>query len=109
VAGPRVATPKRTAGRATVPDRRISVHAGWVPAGLDGNPSPVVIPARTSVLKPVSDDVLKVSRKHRTLVAVDGASGTGKSTFADELARTLEATERTVLRASIDSFHRPPC
>lgn len=41
------------------------------------------------------------------MVAVDGASGTGKSTLADELARTLEAAGHVALRASIDSFHRP--
>lgn len=41
------------------------------------------------------------------LVAVDGPSGTGKSTFADELGRTLTDLNKTVVRASIDSFHRP--
>ncbi|MGH9223931.1 MAG: response regulator [Acidimicrobiales bacterium] len=41
------------------------------------------------------------------LVAIDGASGTGKSTFADEVADALGARRRLVVRASIDSFHRP--
>jgi uridine kinase len=43
----------------------------------------------------------------RVLVAVDGASGTGKSTFADELVPHLDAGGRECVRASIDSFHRP--
>jgi uridine kinase len=42
----------------------------------------------------------------QVLVAVDGASGTGKSTFADELARLL-VDQQPVVRASVDSFHRP--
>lgn len=41
------------------------------------------------------------------MVAIDGASGSGKSTFADELAATLEISGEEVIRASIDSFHRP--
>ena len=41
------------------------------------------------------------------MVAIDGASGSGKSTFADELAATLEIWGNQVVRASIDSFHRP--
>ncbi len=89
------------------PQRRIGVHAGRVPAGLDGNPNPIVSPTRTTLLERVADDVAQIARDRRALVAVDGASGTGKSTFADELARTLKATEMTVVRASIDSFHRP--
>ncbi len=86
------------------PQRRIGVHAGRVPAGLDGNPNPIVSPTRTTLLERVADDVAQIARDRRALVAVDGASGTGKSTFADELARTLKATEMTVVRASIDSF-----
>ncbi len=88
-------------------DRRLGVHAGRVPAGLDGNPNPITSPARTTLLACVANEVAESARDQRTLVGVDGASGTGKSTFADELARTLEARGRTVVRASVDSFHRP--
>ncbi len=79
-----------------------------VPAGLDGNPTPLVSPERTAVL-----DLIAAAATTRTvgdgrrLIAVDGASGTGKSTFADELGRTLEARGSLIVRASIDSFHRP--
>ncbi|KAF0805900.1 phosphoribulokinase [Alcanivorax xiamenensis] len=40
-------------------------------------------------------------------VAVDGADGAGKSTFADELWRMLRADEIRVIRASVDGFHNP--
>lgn len=43
----------------------------------------------------------------RSLVAIDGRSGAGKSTFADELARTIAATGVSVVRSTIDSFHCP--
>jgi uridine kinase len=40
-------------------------------------------------------------------VAVDGADAAGKTTLADEPALGLQACGRTVIRASIDGFHRP--
>ena len=40
-------------------------------------------------------------------VAIDGVGASGKTALADELARRLEASGRTVIRASIDGFHRP--
>jgi uridine kinase len=41
------------------------------------------------------------------LVGIDGRSGSGKSTFADELAGHLGRRGRVVIRSSTDSFHRP--
>jgi uridine kinase len=43
------------------------------------------------------------------LVAVDGVDGSGKTTFADELAEVAVATGRfgAVVRASLDGFHHP--
>lgn len=41
------------------------------------------------------------------LVGIDWASGTGKSTLGDDLAVMLTACGATVVRASMDSFHRP--
>lgn len=38
-------------------------------------------------------------------VAVDGPDGSGKSTFADELAAAVRSLGRTVVRVSLDDFH----
>jgi uridine kinase len=77
-----------------------------MPAGLDGNPDPIVTPERDQVLNTIADRVLE-HRGPRTLVAVDGQPGAGKSTFADELAWRLSRAGRTTLRSTTDSFHRP--
>src|SRR5678810_31350 len=61
---------------------------------------------RRAVIERVADDV--VSRNglgHPLRVGIDGRSAAGKTTFADELATTLEARGVSVLRASIDDFH----
>ncbi|MFY1668421.1 uridine kinase [Plantactinospora sp. WMMB334] len=42
-----------------------------------------------------------------TRVGIDGPDGSGKSTFADELATELRASGRSVVRISLDSFHNP--
>ena len=47
---------------------------------------------------------LPVGRRVR--VGVDGRDGAGKTVFADELAAVLVAQGRTVVRASVDGFHR---
>jgi uridine kinase len=43
----------------------------------------------------------------RAILAVDGVDGSGKTTFADELAPLVERLGRPVIRASIDGFHNP--
>jgi uridine kinase len=40
-------------------------------------------------------------------VGVDGVDGAGKTMFADDLARTLLAQGRPVVRVSLDDFHNP--
>ncbi len=40
-------------------------------------------------------------------IAVDGPDAAGKTTLADELAARLVATDRQIVRASIDGFHLP--
>lgn len=79
-----------------------------MPAGLDGNPDPIVSPERTAILEAVSGLIL--SRKQPgvpLLVGIDGVDGSGKSTFADELGRRLESNGPTIVRSTIDSFHNP--
>lgn len=76
-----------------------------VPAGLDSNPDPVVTAERDAVLAVVAERVGHSSG--RTLVGIDGRSGAGKSTFADELATRIRSQGRETLRSTTDSFHRP--
>jgi uridine kinase len=77
-----------------------------MPAGLDGNPDPVVTPERCGLLEMVADVVCR-RREDRTLVGIDGRSGAGKSTFGDELAGRLSDRAVQVVRSTTDAFHRP--
>lgn len=77
-----------------------------MPAGLDGNPDPIVTDERDRVLAATAQRVLEVPTQ-RTLVAVDGRAGAGKSTFGDELAGRLAESGRQVVRSTTDAFHRP--
>src|SRR5258708_3591006 len=59
-------------------------------------------------LRPIVDWIASLELGHSTRVGVDGRSAAGKTTLADSLAEMLQATtNRPVLRASIDDFHRP--
>lgn len=79
-----------------------------VPAGLDGNPNPVSTPERSAVLDRVVEDLLGRRRDGRPLlVGIDGIDGSGKSTFADEIAGRLIDRNLNVVRSTIDSFHNP--
>lgn len=78
-----------------------------MPAGLDGHPDPIRSPDRTVLLTSLADRIEARADHPRVLIGVDGASGTGKSTLADEVAGILADRGRHVVRASIDSFHRP--
>lgn len=62
--------------------------------------------ARTLVLDGVAERVIEQSG-HRVLIGIDGRSGSGKSTFGDELARTLERRGLETVRSTTDLFHRP--
>jgi uridine kinase len=44
---------------------------------------------------------------HPVRVAIDGRTASGKTTLADELAALLAGQGRSVIRTSIDGFHRP--
>jgi uridine kinase len=44
---------------------------------------------------------------HPLRAGIDGVDAAGKTTFADTLAVTLAEIGRTVIRASVDGFHRP--
>ncbi len=70
--------------------------------------SPAPPPAsddRARVLAEVVDRVLARS-PGRLRVIVDGRTGSGKTTLADELAAVVRARDRPTLRASLDDFKR---
>lgn len=46
-------------------------------------------------------------RAGRTMVAIDGVDGAGKTTFADDLAAELSDAGLTVIRVSLDDFLNP--
>jgi uridine kinase len=77
-----------------------------MPAGLDGNPAPVVSAERQVVLDRLTARISGLEGS-RLLVGIDGAPGTGKSTLGDELAACLRTAGLHVVRSTIDSFHRP--
>lgn len=59
-------------------------------------------------LEYVSRQILQVRVSHPLRVGVNGVDGSGKTVFAQRLARALQdQTERQVICASIDSFHNP--
>ncbi|MCL4880084.1 MAG: uridine kinase [Anaerolineae bacterium] len=49
-----------------------------------------------------------IDHPYPTCVAIDGIDAAGKTTLADRLAARLRERGRSVIRASVDSFHNPP-
>ncbi len=78
-------------------------------AGLDGNPDPITTAERTGVIDKVVALIQSEKRPDEPLlVAIDGIDGSGKTTFANEVAGVLAVTSGlSVIRATIDSFHNP--
>jgi uridine kinase len=62
---------------------------------------------RREVLHTVAGRIVAVQRPHPIRVAIDGVDAAGKTTLADELVDVLQKQGRSVIRASIDGFHRP--
>lgn len=62
---------------------------------------------RRDLLDSIADEFLHNYGKGRTLIAVDGIDGAGKTRFADEFAARLGRGGHAVFRASIDDFHKP--
>ena len=60
---------------------------------------------RNALLEYIASKIAALS--NRAVVAIDGADGSGKTTFANELAPIIEQKGRPVIRASIDGFHNP--
>ena len=65
--------------------------------------------SRETILSEIAQHLLqKQTKDHPFRVGVDGGSASGKTVFADELAKVLKDLGKTVIRAGIDGFHNPP-
>jgi len=62
---------------------------------------------RAQLLDTVADSILSPPKGGILLVGIDGVDGAGKSTFGDEFMQVLQGRGRSVIRASVDSFHNP--
>ncbi len=62
---------------------------------------------RADMLDALAGRMLDLRAEHPLRVAVDGIDAAGKTMLADELALTVHAKGRPVIRASIDGFHQP--
>lgn len=63
-------------------------------------------PDRTIAIEKLAAAVLSVDLDRPVRVAVDGRTASGKTTLADELADTLTAKGRDIIRTSVDGFHK---
>jgi uridine kinase len=63
--------------------------------------------ARDRVFELIKARIADVAGPGLTMVAIDGVDGAGKTMFADDLAKVLEADGQVVVRTGIDSFHNP--
>lgn len=66
-----------------------------------------ISPARRELLESLVREYAHHYGRGRTVLAVDGPDGAGKTSFADDLALAFERQGFAVFRASIDDFHRP--
>lgn len=62
-------------------------------------------PQRRQVLAALARSVPSRVGSDCVLVGIDGADGSGKTVFADELSEVLRSTGRPVVRLSVDDFH----
>ncbi len=62
---------------------------------------------RPKLLTKMASRLAHITPNHPLRVSVDGIDAAGKTTFADELADTLQTSNRPIIRASIDGFHNP--
>ena len=62
---------------------------------------------RQRTIDMIADRIARKQASHPLRVAIDGRTASGKTTLANEIATALRARGRTVIRTSVDGFHRP--
>jgi uridine kinase len=62
---------------------------------------------RTRYLAHLAGQLTTIYANHPLRVGIDGIDAAGKSILADELADSISALKRPVVRASLDGFHQP--
>lgn len=62
---------------------------------------------RVEMLKRLAGLIVDGRRPHPVRVAIDGIDAAGKTALADELTDAVKTQSRPVIRATIDSFHKP--
>ena len=62
---------------------------------------------RQSTINMLAERLLIEQTSHPLRVAIDGRTASGKTTLANEIAEVLRIKGRTVIRTSVDGFHRP--
>jgi uridine kinase len=65
------------------------------------------MPDHKKVLRYIADIILELPTVHVTRLGIEGVDGAGKTIFANELSRLLAMSGRSIIRASVDSFHNP--
>ncbi|HDX9590343.1 TPA: hypothetical protein ROX98_003376 [Bacillus pseudomycoides] len=62
---------------------------------------------RQTVIREIAEHICALTLNHPVRVGVSGITASGKTTFANELAKEVENQGRKVIRTSIDYFHNP--
>ncbi|HDX9579958.1 TPA: hypothetical protein ROX88_003572 [Bacillus pseudomycoides] len=62
---------------------------------------------RQTVIREIAAHICALTLNHPVRVGVSGITASGKTTFANELAKEIQNKGRKVIRTSIDYFHNP--
>ena len=62
---------------------------------------------RRKLIENLASAIVTLPHSRPVRIAIDGVDASGKTTLANELAPSVEALSRPVIRASIDGFHNP--
>jgi uridine kinase len=62
---------------------------------------------RRELIESLASTIVALPHSHPVRVAIDGVDASGKTSLANELAPSVAALGRPVIRASVDGFHHP--